>query len=95
MPSKEIEGTFEKAFWKLELGLREENKEVVAASLCSIALNDIERKTPSPPRAMQRPIGQLKKRNDIVITKSDKVSGVVVMDRSDYVRPSSLLQYFH
>jgi hypothetical protein len=35
---------------------------------------------------MLRAIGQLKKKNDIVITKPDKGSGVVVMDKSDYVR---------
>ena len=75
-----------KAFWKLEPGLSEENKELAAASLRSIALNYIERKTPAPPRAMLRAIGQLKKKDDIVITKPDKGSGVVVMDKSDYVR---------
>ena len=35
---------------------------------------------------MLRAINQLKKRDDIVITKPDKGSGVVVMDKSDYVR---------
>ena len=35
---------------------------------------------------MLRAIGQLKKRDDIIITKLDKGSGVVVMDKSDYVR---------
>ena len=35
---------------------------------------------------MLRAIGQLKKRNDSIITKPDKGSGVVVMDKSDYVR---------
>jgi len=44
--SKEIEAAFEKSFWKLEPGLNEENKELAAASLRSIALNYIERKTP-------------------------------------------------
>ena len=37
-------------------------------------------------RALLRVIGQLKKRNDIVITKTDKRSGVVVPDKSDYMR---------
>ena len=45
-----------------------------------------KRKTPAPPRAMLRAIGQLKKRNDIIITKPDEGSGVVVMDKLDYVR---------
>ena len=35
---------------------------------------------------MLRAIGQLKKKNDIVITRPDKGSGAVVMDKSDYVR---------
>ena len=35
---------------------------------------------------MLRAISQLKKRGDIVITKPDKGTGVVVMDKSDYVR---------
>ena len=35
---------------------------------------------------MLRAIGQLKKRDDIVVTKPDKGSGVVVMDKTDYVR---------
>ena len=35
---------------------------------------------------MLRAISQLKKRNDIVVTKPDQGSGVVVMDKSDYVR---------
>ena len=34
---------------------------------------------------MLRAISQLKKREDIVITKPDNGSGVVVMDKSDYV----------
>ena len=77
MSSEEIEAAFEKAFWKLEPGLSGENKELGAASLRSIALNYIQRKTPAPPRAM-RAIDQLKK-SDIVIAKPDKGSGVVVI----------------
>ena len=61
-------------------------KELAAATLRSIALNYSEPKGPSPPKAMLRAISQLKKREDIVITKPDKGSGVVVMDKSDYVR---------
>ena len=33
-----------------------------------------------------RSINQLKKRDDIVISKPDKGSGVVVMNKSDYIR---------
>ena len=52
----------------------------------SIALNYIEQKGPKPPKALQRAINQLKQRDDIVITKPDKGSGVVVMDKTEYIR---------
>ena len=81
----EIQATFEKAYWKLEPKLSDENKELAAATLRSIALNYIKRKGPTPPKSMLRAIGQLKKRDDIVITRPDKGSGVVVMDKSEYV----------
>ncbi|XP_073258104.1 uncharacterized protein [Porites lutea] len=56
------------------------------ATLRSIALNYIDRKGPRPPKALVRSINQLKKRDDIVISKPDKGSGVVVMNKSDYIR---------
>ena len=83
---REILATFEKAYWKLEPKLSSNDKELAAATLRSIALNYSERKDPTPPKAMLRAIGQLKKRDDIVVTKPDKGSGVVVMDKTDYVR---------
>ena len=42
----------------------------------SIALNYIERKGPSPPKSLQRALNQLKQRDDIVITKPDKGTGM-------------------
>ena len=83
---REIQATFEKAYWKLEPKLSSDNKELAAATLRSIALNYSERKDPAPPKAMLRAISQLKKRDDIVVNKPDKGSGVVVMDKSDYLR---------
>ena len=83
---REIQATFEKVYWKLEPKLSSDNKELAAATLRSIALNYSKCKGPAPPKAMLRAISQLKKRNDIVVTKPDKGSGVVVMDKSDYVR---------
>ena len=65
--------------------LSEENKELAAATLRSIALNYIKRKGPTPPKSMLRAIGQLKKRDDIVITRPDKGSGVVILDKTEYV----------
>ena len=53
--------------------------------LRSIALNYRERTGPAPPKAMLRTIRQPKERDDIVITKLDKGSDVVVMDKTDYV----------
>ena len=35
---------------------------------------------------MLRAIGQLRKNEDIIITRPDKGSGVVLMDKSEYVR---------
>ena len=55
-------------------------------TLRSIALNYIKCKAPKPPKALQRANEQLKRRDDIVITKPDKGTGVVVMDKSEYVR---------
>ena len=72
----DIQATFEKAFWKLEPML----------SMRSIALNYIKRKGPKPPKPPVRSIQKLKKRDDIVITKPDKGSGVVVMVKLEYIR---------
>ena len=82
----EIKASFEKAYWNLERHLNSENsKELAAATLRSIALNYINRKGPSPPKQLLTAIKQLKRRDDIVITKPDKGSGVVVMDKSEYI----------
>ena len=56
---REIQATFEKAYWKLEPKLSSDNKELAAATLRSIALNYSERKDPAPPKAMLRAISQL------------------------------------
>jgi len=48
----EIQATFEKAYWKLEPKLSDENKELAAATLRSIALNYIKRKGPTPPKSI-------------------------------------------
>ena len=52
----------------------------------SIALNYIQRSSPNPPKALVKALNGLKKRDDIFITKPDKGSGVVVMDKTDYIR---------
>ena len=82
----EIKASFEKAYWDLERHLNSENsKELAAATLKSIALNYINHQGPSPPKQLLAAIKQLKRRDDIVITKPDKGSGVVVMDKSEYI----------
>ena len=81
----EIQATFQKAYWKLEPNLSEENKELAAATLRSIALNYMKRKGPTPPKSMLTAIGQLEKRDDIVITRPDKGSGVLILDKTEYV----------
>ena len=84
--AREVKANFEKAYWQLEPTLCDDKKELAKATLRSIALNYIDRKGPRPPKALVRSINQLKKRNDIVISKPDKGSGVVVMNKSDYIR---------
>ena len=85
---KEVLASFERTYRVLESNLVEEKKELIitAATLRSIALNYIERKGPSPSRSLRRALGQLKKRDDIVVTKPDKGTGVIVMDKSQYIK---------
>ena len=85
--AKDIQVSFERAYRTLEVsGLPEDKKEITAATLRSIALNYIERRGPSPPKSLQRALNQLKQRDDIVITKPDEGTGVVVMNKGDYIR---------
>ena len=83
----EIKASFEKAYWNLERHLPNENlRELAAATLRSVALEYINRSSSKPPKALLQAIEDLKKRDDIVVTKPDKGSGVVVMDKSEYLR---------
>ena len=83
----EIQASFEKAYWVVEPLLTDsDSKELTSATLRSIALNYIERKSPDPAKALVEALNSLKKRDDIVITKPDKGSGVVIMDRDEYNR---------
>ena len=84
--AKDIQASFESAYRTLEHNLDEDKKELTVATLRSIALNYIERKSTPPPKTLLRSINQLEKRDDIVITKPDKGTGVVVMDRSEYTK---------
>ena len=84
---KDIQASFEKAYWRLEpLVTDVGQKELACATLRSIALQYIERKSPTPPKSLVRALNDLKRRNDIIISKPDKGSGVVVMDKDEYIR---------
>ena len=83
--SIEVLASFEKGFWNIESLLQDPTlKELASSTLRSIALNYIQRTSPNPPKALVKALNQLKKRDDIIITKPDKGSGVVVMDKSEY-----------
>lgn len=82
----DVEVSFEKAYWKLDPALLDEKKELAAATFPSIVLNYIESKGPRPPKSLVKAVNELKRRNDIVITKADKGSGMVIMDRTEYIR---------
>ena len=90
IPSKtspiDIQSSFEKLFWKIDSKLQDnELKDLASSTLRSIALNYIQRKTPNPPKALVQALHRLKKRDDIIITKPDKGSGVVIMDKIQYL----------
>ena len=83
----DMKASFEKAYWSLEPHLNSDNlKEISAATFRSVALHYIERKSPKPSKTLLRAIDELKRRDDIVITKPDKGSGVVVLDKTEYLR---------
>ena len=66
-------------------------KDLATSTLRSIALNYIQRKSPNPPKAPIRALQRLKKRDDIVISKPDKGSGVIVLGKMNiYVSTSGL-----
>ena len=71
----EIKANFEKGYWKVEQLLEDPgDKELANSTLRSIALNYIQRTSPSPPKALVKALNLLKKRDDIVVTKPDKGS---------------------
>ena len=84
---RDIQASFEKAYWKLEpLLLSDSKKDLASATLRSIALNYIASRDPKPPKALLQAINNLKRREDIITAKPDKGSGVVVMGKTDYLR---------
>ena len=70
----EVKASFEKAYWGLEPHLESDDlKELAAATLRSVALKNIQRKVQKPPKTLLFAIEQLKRRDDILMTKPDKV----------------------
>ena len=76
----DIQAAFERACWQLERRLPDSRKNLPAGTLCSIALNYIERKRAKPPKTLLKSINKLKKRDGIVITKPGRGSSVVVLE---------------
>jgi len=64
--------------------LSDSKKDLACATLRYIALNYIVRRGPTPAKALLQPINNFKRRDDTVITKPDKGSGIMVMDKTDY-----------
>ena len=86
LSSIEMKVNFEKAYWNPEPPLGNDDlKELTVATLRSVALDYIQRKVQKPSKTLLLAIEQLKRRDDIVIIKPDKVSGVVVMDKREYL----------
>ena len=58
--SKDIQASFEKAFWRLDPLIKDpKKKDLASATLPSIALNYIAKKGPTPPKALLRALNNL------------------------------------
>ena len=82
----EVIASFERAYWFLEPNLQQDQKELTTATLRSVGVSYIHSRCPTPPKALVKAIHRLNRRNDIVISKPDKGSGVVIMNKEDYLR---------
>ena len=93
----DVKASFEKAYWSLELHLNNNNlKELSAATLCSVALNCIERKSPKPPKMLLRAIDELKDATTSLprnLTKGLVLWSLTKPNTYDYyLRPQSMAQ---
>ena len=79
--------SFEQLYWRIEPKLaNSDTKDLTSTTLKSIALNYIKHKSATPPpKALLRAVNRLKKREDIVVTRPDKGSGVVILNKDMYV----------
>ena len=82
----DVMAALEKAYWNIEPHLASNDmKELTATTLQSVALDYTNQKGLRPPKSLLKAIEELRNRDDIVGTKPDKGSGVVVMDKSKYL----------
>lgn len=85
-PAK-IKANFDKACRKIEPLWKDPNdNELASSTLRSMSLNYIQCTSPSPSKALVKVLDHLKKPEDIVVTKPDRGSGIVVMAKYEYVR---------
>lgn len=76
----EIKANFEKACRKIEPLLKDpDDNELTSSTLFSMSVNYIQRTSPSPSKALVKVLDRLKKLEDIVVTKPERGSGIVVM----------------
>ena len=74
-------------FWKLDPFIQDpDRKELASATLRSIALNYMAMKGFSPPKALLRALNNIKRRNAIIVSKLGKGSGVLIIDKGEYLR---------
>ncbi|XP_068742485.1 uncharacterized protein [Montipora capricornis] len=84
--AREVKASFEQLYWRIEPKLaNSDTKDLTSTTLKSIALNYIKHKNATPPKALLRAVNRLKKREDIVVTRPDKGSGVVILNKDMYV----------
>ena len=70
----------------LQPKLSDDPKELASSTLRSIALNYVKSKGSRPRKTLQKAIKRLKQPDDIIVTKLDEGTGVVVMDKSEYFK---------
>ncbi|XP_068674388.1 uncharacterized protein [Montipora foliosa] len=84
--AREVKESFEQLYWRIEPKLaNSDTKDLTSTTLKSIALNYIKHKNATPQKAPLRAVNRLKKREDIVVTRPDKGSGVVILNKDMYV----------
>ena len=81
----DVFASFERGYWLLEDKISEDKRPFASSYLKSTALEYASKRMDFQPKALSRAIGQLRKQKDIIITKPDKGSGVVIMNKAEYL----------